>query len=289
MCTVPEEVLWILGEQGVHDYESLCAPPPAESQAFPDAGIYILRDGDLYLLFNASGCGLNGRGSHGHNDALSIEVSACGAAFIVDPGSYVYTTDLQARHLFRSTAYHSTVQIDDVEQNTTDEKTPFVMGDEAHPRVVKWETNGELDYVIAEHDGYRRLDRPVTHRRAVRFDKRKRFWLIEDDFSGAGKHHLATRFHFNAGLEVSAYNQKAAVARDPQNGAQLLIQPLDLDEAPRFEKQFTSRDYGEKEASLGANWFVETDVPRKLRWLLLPLSAQEDARGRLAEIESLLK
>ncbi len=96
---IPEEVLWILGEQGVRDYESLSVAPPAESQAFPDAGIYILRDDDLYLLFNASGCGLNGRGSHGHNDALSIEVSACGTAFIVDPGSYVYTADLQRASL----------------------------------------------------------------------------------------------------------------------------------------------------------------------------------------------
>ena len=284
-----EEALWILGEQGVRDYESLSAAPPAESQAFPDAGIYILRDGDLYLLFNASGCGLNGRGSHGHNDALSIEISARGTAFIVDPGSYVYTADLQARHQFRSTAYHSTVQIDDVEQNTTDAKAPFVMGDEAHPRVLQWETNGELDCVVAEHDGYQRLAQPVTHRRAVRFNKRKRFWLVEDDFSGAGKHQLATRFHFNAGLEVSAYNDAAAVARDRDNGTRLLILPLDLNEAPRFEEQFTSCDYGEKKPSLAANWVVETDVPRKLRWLLLPLSAQEDARGRLAEIESLLK
>jgi hypothetical protein len=289
MRAVPEEVLWILGEQGVHDYESLSAAQPAESQAFSDAGIYILRDGDLYLLFNASGCGLNGRGSHGHNDALSIEVSACGTAFIVDPGSYVYTADLQARHLFRSTAYHSTVQIDDVEQNTTEEKTPFVIGDEAHPRVLKWETNSEFDYVVAEHVGYQRLAQPVAHSRSVRFDKRNRFWLVEDDFSGAGKHQLTTRFHFNAGLEVSVYNEKAAVTRDPQNGAQLLIQPLDLDEAPQFEKQFTSRDYGEKGASLAANWVVETDLPWKLRWLLLPLSAEENARGRLAEIENLLK
>src|SRR6185503_4267625 len=64
MRTVPEEVLWILGEQGVRDYEALPAPAPGmESQAFPDAGTYILRRDDLYLLFNASGCGLNGRGS----------------------------------------------------------------------------------------------------------------------------------------------------------------------------------------------------------------------------------
>jgi hypothetical protein len=283
-----EEVLWILGEQGVRDYESLSVAPGVESQAFPDAGIYILRHDDLYLLFNASGCGLNGRGSHGHNDALSVEVSAFKTAFIVDPGSYVYTADLHERHLFRSTAYHSTVQIDDVEQNTTDEKTPFVMGDEAHPRIVKWETNAEFDFVIAEHDGYQRLAQPVTHRRSVRFDRQNRFWLIEDEFSGVGMHHLDMRFHFNAGLEVSADNN-AAVARDPHNGARLLIQTLDLEKAPRLEKQFTSRDYGEKEASQAANWPVDTAVPRTLRWLLLPLSAGEDARERLVEIESLLK
>jgi hypothetical protein len=152
---------------------------------------------------------------------------------------------------------------------------------------VKWETNAEFDHVIAEHDGYQRLDQPVTHSRSVRFDKRNRFWLVEDEFSGAGRHHLATRFHFNTGLKLSAYNKAAAVARDPDNGARLLIQPLDVDEAPTFEKQFTSRDYGEKQASLAANWLVDTVVPRKLRWLLLPLSANEDDRERLAEIEEM--
>src|ERR1041385_4041676 len=88
------------------------------SQAFPNAGTYLMRDGDLYLCFNASGSGINGRGSHGHNDVVSIEVSAGGRAFIVDPGTYVYSADLAKRHEFRSTAYHSTVQIDGLEQNS---------------------------------------------------------------------------------------------------------------------------------------------------------------------------
>src|SRR5712691_10654295 len=96
----PEELLWILGAQGVRDYVSLPDAEPAPSRAFPDAGTYVLRNHDLYLLFNASGAGVNGRGSHGHNDALSIEVSACGTSFVVDPGTYVYTADLKARHLF---------------------------------------------------------------------------------------------------------------------------------------------------------------------------------------------
>ncbi|HMH43206.1 MAG TPA: alginate lyase family protein, partial [Pyrinomonadaceae bacterium] len=115
--SAPEELLWILGEDGVRDYEALRQSHALTSQAFPDAGTYVLRDDDLYLLFNASESGINGRGSHGHNDALSIEVSAGDAAFIVDPGSYIYTSNLPERHVFRSTAYHSTVQVDGQEQN----------------------------------------------------------------------------------------------------------------------------------------------------------------------------
>src|SRR5262249_53200512 len=115
--------------------------PEAASKAFPDAGLYIMRKDDCYLCFNASGAGINGRGSHGHNDALSIEVCARGRAFIVDSGTYVYTGDLQMRHVFRSTAYHSTVKIDGTEQNTTDPNMPFVIGNEAQPRVLEWQSN----------------------------------------------------------------------------------------------------------------------------------------------------
>src|SRR5258707_4998557 len=165
----PEELLWILGNQGLSDFAALTAGEPAASQAFPDAGTYVMRHDDLYLLFNASGAGINGRGSHGHSDALSIEVSACGRAFIVDPGTFVYTANLRERHLFRSTAYHSTVEVDDIEQNVTLEEVPFVIGDEAHPRCVLWETGVEVDRVIAEHNGYRRLPQPVYHRLSVSF------------------------------------------------------------------------------------------------------------------------
>ena len=119
----PEELFWILGEEGVKTFQEMTSSTEyAVSKAFPQAGIYIMRDDDLYLCFNASDAGIHGRGSHGHNDALSIEVSAGGQPFIVDPGTYVYSADLQKRHEFRSTAFHSTVVIDNQEQNTTDRR-----------------------------------------------------------------------------------------------------------------------------------------------------------------------
>ena len=217
-------------------------PGHAVSQPFPDAGIYIMRDRDLYLCFNASGAGIQGRGSHGHNDALSIEVSAGGRAFIVDPGTYVYSADLQKRHEFRSTAYHSTVQIDGKEQNTIRVDSPFVIGNEARPRVLEWKTNDDFDKVVAEHYGY-----SVTHRRTVTFDKRERLWLIDDEFFGEGEHVYEARFHFAPGA------------------AGLVVSLLNHEVEPVLESQPVSRDYGEMSDAVSACWRI-SGRPGKLSW-----------------------
>ena len=288
MLPAPPELFWLLGDQGVSKYETLTADLAGESSLqFPNAGIYVLRDSDQYLLLNVSDAGLNGRGSHGHNDALSIEVSACGRAFIVDPGSYVYTADLHERHLFRSTAYHSTVQIDDVEQNETSEQLPFVIGNEARPELIGWSRGASTETVSAEHHGYERLPERVTHRRTVTFSKPDRFWLVEDEFFGVGTHKLSTRFHFDSGLEVVIERQGVS-GKDSATGQQLLICPLDLSQQPELEAQFTSKDYGKKVESISACWTVQHAVPFKLRWALIPACATEAAAERLRLVDSLM-
>lgn len=282
--TVPEELLWILGERGVRDYEDLPIAQPAESQAFRDAGTFVLREHDLYLLFNASDSGIGGRGSHGHNDALSVEVSACGTAFIVDPGSYVYTADLDERHLFRSTAYHSTVQVDEAEQNSIEKETPFVIGDEAHPRLTAWGTSAEFDKVAAEHDGYRRLPQPVTHGRAVRFDKQNRYWLIEDTLMGQGEHVFAFRFHFAPGLEIDVRPDGVIEARDKIKGTRLLVVTNGIETRATLESRFSSRDYGAKEQSYSVCWMVQSALPLKVEFALIPVSRDQKEDERLAVV-----
>jgi hypothetical protein len=227
------------------------------SQAFPYAGTYIMRDGDLYLCFNASGAGLNGRGSHGHNDVLSIELSAGGRAFIVDPGTYVYSADLAKRHEFRSTAYHSTVQIDSLEQNTIRLDSPFVIGNEAKPRVLEWKTSDDFDKVVGEHYGY-----PVTHRRTVTFDKRERLWAIDDEFFGDGEHVYEARFHFAAGLDVSVNGASV-------DAGGLVVVLMDSDVEPVLENRPVSRDYGEMSDAISACWRIEGRVS-KLSWKVKP-------------------
>ena len=255
-----------IGHRSARDHAYLLDIGPeikhSGSQAFPDAGIYIMRDGDLYLCFNASDAGINGRGSHGHNDALSIEVSAGGRAFIVDPGTYVYSADLQKRHEFRSTAYHSTVQIDNKEQNTTDPSTPFVIGNEARPRVLEWKMGADLDKIVAEHYGYS----PVIHRRSVTFNKREQSWLIEDEFFGDGEHVYEIRFHFDAGLDVKV-RETSVDARDGDVG--LTVTSLNFDAPPVLETQPVSRDYGEMRDAISACWRI-SGRPGKLKWQVNP-------------------
>lgn len=280
---MPEELLWFMGEEGVLDYERL--PPRSEgvaSQAFSDAGTYVMREADLYLLFNASGNGLGGRGSHGHNDALSLEVAACGRSFIIDPGTYVYTSDLGERHVFRSTAYHSTVEVDNAEQNTTSELMPFVIGDEAHPSVLRWDTGPERDYVVAEHDGYARLrPAPVKHRRSVEFFKRERYWAIEDTLAGEGEHIFRFRYHFAEGLELSVGADLIVRACDKITGARLLVVALEDAEPPSLEPRYASRDYGEKHPTIAACWTRRAHAPLVTRWLIVPVCAAEDEGARL--------
>jgi len=262
----PEELFWIFGKSGVTAFQEMSSSTEyAVSKAFPQAGIYIMRDGNLYLCFNASDAGINGRGSHGHNDALSVEVSALGRAFIVDPGTCVYSADLQKRHEFRSTAYHSTVKIDDEEQNTTDRDAPFVIGNEAQPRVLEWETNKDFDKVVAEHYGYS----PVTHRRSVTFNKRERWWLIDDEFFGDGDHIYEIRFHFDSGLDVSV---RGVAVEAREDDVSLIVSSLNSEVEPVLESQPVSRDYGQMSDAISACWRI-SGRPGKLSWKIRAFSA----------------
>ncbi|HEX8499707.1 MAG TPA: alginate lyase family protein [Pyrinomonadaceae bacterium] len=279
----PEEVFWLLGAEGLRAYAGLEAAAVSSSgpEAFGHAGACVLRGGDRYLLLSASGAGLGGRGSHAHNDALSVEVSALGVSFIADPGTYVYTGDVRARHAFRSTAYHSTVEVDGAEQNTISEGSPFLIGDEARPRLVAFFSEGRSASAAAEHHGYERLPAgPVTHRRTVTFDKSEGYWLVEDTLTGAGTHDFRFVFHAAPGREVRIRDAAAEIV-DGATGARLVVAPLEGLGGPTVEPRWSSRDYGSKAETAAAVWALKAAVPLRARWLLLPVRAGEDAAARL--------
>jgi len=88
-----------------------------ESTHLNFSGLYVLRNESIYCLIKLGNLGVNGIGGHSHNDQLSIVLSVNGEEIFIDSGTGEYTRDYERRSSLRRTSAHSTVVINDVEQN----------------------------------------------------------------------------------------------------------------------------------------------------------------------------
>lgn len=103
---------------------------------YPGMGLFLFQN-DLYRLSVRCGpIGQHGMGGHAHNDQLSITLHVHNHPVIVDPGSYCYTPDPLTRREYRSTAFHNTLSLNNMEQNiiSPPEKMVFRMIDHTHAK-----------------------------------------------------------------------------------------------------------------------------------------------------------
>ncbi len=144
-----------------------------------ESGISVYHRDVYDVVLRAGSIGQRGRGGHAHNDQLSICVAVDGVELICDAGTYVYTASSEKRNLFRSSALHSTLTVDSLEQNDlprgSAEKLFWMLGDRAQASVLQ---ASDTDW-LAEHKGY---DSP--HRRAC---------VISDSAIEITDHYLGTK------------------------------------------------------------------------------------------------
>ena len=265
---IDEEAIWWFGSTAREYFEGLPVNEPPKSKAFPESQIIIQRHEQVYAIIDCGDHGARGRGSHAHSDALSIEVFAFGRTFIRDPGTFVYTGNAHWRNLFRSTTYHNTVRIDGEEISQINPTQLFLLGPNVRPRVISWESNDERDVLDAEHHGYHRLASPVTHRRVVTFDKREGNWIIEDTFTGEGRHLFEFFFNLDAGLEVRLDDDKRAIASD-KNTSLTIVPTIKQTLDARVEPRWVSPAYGTRMNSSAIIYSLTSEVPLKVSFQLL--------------------
>jgi heparinase II/III-like protein len=163
---------------------------------FPDSGLAVGKEGPLKVVFLAMPNGIMGKGTHTHNDKLSVIVTLDGEEVFSDSGTGCYTRDVQIRNQFRSTSAHNTVQIDGEEQNrfSNSPESVFSIGDDAHATPIAREETPESLMLWASHDGYARLD--VRHTRKVKLGSVP-LLTMEDCLTGSGPHSFELRFHLH--------------------------------------------------------------------------------------------
>lgn len=219
-----EEVLWLLGNQGLRAFEQLAArPPEGDSRAFVNGGYYVMRDGwspdANYLLIDCGPHGVFNCG-HAHADALAFELAARGRTMLVDAGTYTYTASPQMRQYFRSSAAHNTLTVDGVSSSVPG--GPFTWQSVANTSVQSWLGREQFDYLEAAHDGYRALAAPATHTRSVLFIKGE-YWIVRDQVETAGEHRYDLNFHFMANAAPQSVDACTISERGSEAGLDLCV------------------------------------------------------------------
>lgn len=200
-----EAIAWLLGAARLEDQSCQPDAEPAclASRAFVEGGYYIMRSGTAaeatYLAFDCGPFGYELEPYHGHADALSFELFAYGQTLVVDPGIYSAHLGSAWRLFFRGSRAHNTVVVDEQDQSLLLDTRRIYRP--ARARLHHWLSDEDFDWVDGSHDGYRRLARPITHRRQIFFVKPE-YWVVVDTLTGQGDHCFDLYFHFMPGTEV---------------------------------------------------------------------------------------
>ncbi|HTM11108.1 MAG TPA: alginate lyase family protein [Verrucomicrobiae bacterium] len=215
------ESLWLLGAARHKDCRRIAPTPPAGRSCSISDGYVVMRSGwarDAHQLIFDTGPLSSPKSGHGHADLLSIQCSVFGEPYLVDAGTYCYTSEPAWRDFFRGSLAHSTVAVDGESQALS--SGPFKWKDHPGARLRRWLSADDYDFADAEHYAYTRLLDPVVHRRRIVFVKQS-YWIVVDDLLGSAEHRVDIRFQF-APFPVDIEDGRWVRARGHQGHALLL-------------------------------------------------------------------
>jgi len=273
------EVPWLFGVEGVDEFDAIrpALPEGTASRMFPSGGYAVMRSGwdreahQMIVDTGPLGCPISS--GHGHADLLSVQCAVAGEPCLVDAGTYCYAAEAEWRDFFRSTAAHSTIQLDGLSQS--EPAGPFKWSWRPRVRLRAWQSTPDFDLLDAESNAFLGLADPVVHRRRVVFVK-PRYWIIVDDLSGLSAHQVELTFQF-APIPVVLDSNEWARARTP-NGSTLWVSafassPLQtmLRSGQRLPiRGWVSPDYGRRLPAPALTYACNVQLPWRALTVLLP-------------------
>ena len=193
----------------------------ATSRLYKDAGHAIIRKGEAYLFVTNGGFSKyendsKEQGTHTHNDRLSFELSLGIDDIIVDPGSYVYTSDPEKCNEFHSTRKHNTVVVDGEEQNELSKDNVFLLRKNSLTTSFEFETDGVCS------GGYRTLKQSMSHNRE--FCLKGDELIVKDKLEkSGGEHNAELSFHLSPDVTVQATHDRVLIESESYSVTMIFI------------------------------------------------------------------
>lgn len=254
-----DALVWLTATERHATVPSSPIPIRPALRTFNSAGIAILRVNGHYAAIDASDVGLRGRGGHGHNDALNVEIALAGQDVLVDSGCYTYTASVDRRRQDLSARAHNVVLIGG------DEPAPLVEGGIPHATACPAALlrSGEADgiyFAEAEHRGYAGADTSVVVRRRVELHPVGSV-LLRDTLLGDGRVQAEGHLQFAPELEVEATGPHSAILANAVGARFLVALAGPEDVSLELGRSSLSTSYGHEVSRSCAHWRATVDLP----------------------------
>jgi heparan-sulfate lyase len=241
--------------------------PDNGSKAFPDAGLYAMRNkwtpDQVYMALHCSPPAIS---SHDTPDNGTFELYAYGRWLMPDSGFYTYGHDKEARAWHRQTKVHPTL--------TLNGRDTSIAG-----RQLLWKTNEDLDLLCVENQSYQYF----LHRRTVWFAGKRSilpFFVILDEANGDASGNIEIHFPMAPG-SVKTDKEKCTIITDFDD-ANLYVKvtgryPVTLTE----EEGWHAWEYGKREARTSVSAVYKGQAPFVFLSVLIPFRGRKVPSSRL--------
>jgi hypothetical protein len=191
-------------------------PEMVMRKAFPEAGYWFGSVSDGWLGVRAGE--ISHGGAHAHADQLSFVLTVAGHDVIVDPGTGVYSADVDKRNAYRATSAHNAPQLNEMEANRFPEGMAglFRMSDDTKTEVMAWEATSERVFFEGCHYGYCVVREGSVCRRSMLLEKGR--LVVVDHISCLQKgDRVGWSLRFAPGIELEAVAGGAVITFGNRN------------------------------------------------------------------------
>lgn len=175
----------------------LCNDPFLELVTLPASGYSRISMSKYVLLFDHAAIGPDYLPGHAHADTLSFEMSVGVQRVFVNSGTSLYGVSAE-RLRQRETAAHNTVVVNG--KSSSEVWSGFRVARRAYATLLKSDETDGVVMLSASHDGYKRLNPKIVHKRTI--TSNAEYFTLLDELS----HPTDASFHLHIHPDVLIIN-----------------------------------------------------------------------------------